>query len=172
MKNLRLQPLRSGEEGIASDLVMRSYLAATTTDDSAEGVAEFTRYAAADSISRRMGEGSVVVVGFLGTVAVGVVELRKPGHIGLLFISPGHQKSGVGRLLCEAAIEAFARMLPRPPKVTVNSSPGAVAFYEKVGFLIAGALTELKGIRFVPMERELGVTSSTARDRSGPFPKR
>jgi hypothetical protein len=47
-----------------------------------------------------------------------------------------------------------------------------VAFYEKVGFLIAGALTELKGIRFVPMERELGVTSSTARDGSGPFPKR
>jgi len=136
---------------------MRSYRAATTTKDSAEGVEEFTRYAAAASISRRMSEGSVVVMAFLGAVAIGVVEVRSPGHIGLLFICPEHQGRGVGRRLCETAIEAAARMLPRPLKVTVKSAPGAVAFYEKLGFLVVGAMTEFKGIRFVPMEREYGV---------------
>ena len=94
---------------------------------------------------------------FLGAAAIGVVEVRSPGHIGLLFICPDHQGRGVGRSLCETAVEAASRMLPRPPKVTVKSAPGAVAFYEKLGFLVAGAMTEFNGIRFVPMEREVGV---------------
>ncbi len=136
---------------------MRSYRAATTTNDSEEGVEEFTRYASAAGISSRMGQGSIVVMALLGAVAIGVAEVRRPGHIGLLFVCPDHQGRGVGRSLCEAAFEAAARMLPLPPKVTVNSAPGAVAFYEKLGFLVSGALTELKGIRFVPMEREVGV---------------
>ncbi len=85
------------------------------------------------------------------------VDQASPGHIGLLFICPDHQGRGAGRSLCEAAFEAVARMLPRPPKVTVKSAPGAVAFYEKLGFLVAGAMTEFNGIRFVPMEREVGV---------------
>lgn len=155
--NLILEHLRPGQEWIASDLVMRSYRAATTTNDSAEGVEEFTRYASAESISNRMGEGSIVVMALLGAVAIGVVEVRSPGHIGLLFICPDHQGHGVGRSLCETAFEAAARMLPRPPKVTVKSAPGAVAFYVKLDFRVAGALTEFKGIRFVPMEREVGV---------------
>lgn len=155
--NLSLQHLSPGEEWIASDLVMRSYRAATTTNDAPEGVEEFTRYASAAGISSRMSQGSVVVMAFLGAVAIGVVEVRSPGHIGLLFICPDHQGRGVGRSLCETACEAAARMLPRPPKVTVNSAPGAVAFYEKLGFLVAGAMTEFNGIRFVPMQKEFGV---------------
>lgn len=155
--NLSLQPLGAGQEWMASDLVMRSYRAATTTNDSAEGVEEFTRYAAAAGIRNRMSEGSIVVLAFLGAVAIGVVEVGRPGHIGLLFICPDHQGRGVGRSLCETAIEAAARMIPRSPKVTVKAAPGAVAFYEKLGFLAAGPMTEFNGIRFVPMERELGV---------------
>jgi len=86
-----------------------------------------------------------VVMAFLGAVAIGVVEVRRPGHIGLLFVCPDHQGRGVGRRLCETAIEAAGRMLPRPAKLTVNSAPGAVAFYEKLGFMAAGALTERTG---------------------------
>jgi GNAT superfamily N-acetyltransferase len=104
-----------------------------------------------------MSEGSIVVMAFLGASAIGVVEIRNPAHIGLLFICPDHQGRGVGRSLCKTAFEAAARMLPRPTKVTVKSAPGAVAFYEKLGFLVAGAMTDFKGIRFVPMEREVGV---------------
>jgi GNAT superfamily N-acetyltransferase len=136
---------------------MRSYRAATTTNDSPEGVEEFTRYASAASIGRRMSDGSIVVMAVLGAVAIGVVEVRSPGHIGLLFVCPDHQGRGVGRSLCETAFEAAARMLPRPPRVTVRSAPGAVSFYERLGFLVAGAMTEFNGIRFVPMEREFGV---------------
>jgi ribosomal protein S18 acetylase RimI-like enzyme len=136
---------------------MRSYRAATTTNDSAQGVEEFARYASAAGISSRMSEGNLVVMALLGAVAIGVVEVRRHGHIGLRFVSPDHQGRGVGRRLCETAFEAAARMLPRPLKVTVNSAPGAVAFYEKLGFLVAAAMTEFNGIRFVPMERDFGV---------------
>jgi len=155
--NVSLRHLLSGQEALASDLVMRSYRAATTTDDSPEGVEEFTRYAAPASIRGRLSAGSIVMVAFLGASAAGVVEIRLPGHIGLLFISSDHQGRGIGRRLCEAAIEAFARRYTRPSKVTVKASPGSVAFYEKLGFVTAGGVTEFNGIRFVPMERELGV---------------
>ena len=166
--NLSLQHLRPGQERGASDLVMRSYRAATTTDDSAEGVEEFTRYASAASIGSRMSEGSIVVMALFGAVAIGVVEVRSPGHIGLLFICPDHQGRGVGRSLCETAFEAAAQMLPRPRKVTVKSAPGAVGFYEKLGFLVAGATTEFNGIRFVAMEREVGLQPRFAADRPAP----
>jgi GNAT superfamily N-acetyltransferase len=156
-QDVSLRHLLSGEEELASELVMRSYRAARTTDDSPAGVEEFTRYAAPGSITGRMSAGSIVIVAFLGAAAIGVVEIRAPGHIGLLFISADHQGRGVGRRLCEAAIEAFARRYTRPSKVTVKASPGSVAFYEKLGFAVASALTEFNGIRFVPMERELGV---------------
>lgn len=167
LPNLSLQHLRRGQEWIASDLVMRSYRAATTINDSAEGVDEFTRYAAAASIGNRMNAGSIVVMAYLGATAIGVVEIRSPGHIGLLFICPEHQGRGAGRILCEAAVETAARMLPRPPKVTVKSAPGAVAFYEKLGFLVAGAMTEFNGMRFVPMEREVEDAVGGVLPRSG-----
>ena len=88
---------------------------------------------------------------------LGLFSIRSPGHIGLLFISSEFQGRGVGRALCEAALAAFASAHTLPPKLTVKSSPGAVAFYEKVGFLVTGQVTEFNGIRFVPMERDLGV---------------
>jgi GNAT superfamily N-acetyltransferase len=101
--NVSLRQLFPGEEELASELCIRSYRAATTTDDSPEGIVEFTRYAAPASISGRMGGCSIVIGAFLGAAAVGVVEIRAPGHVGLLFIAPDHQGRGVGRLLCEAA---------------------------------------------------------------------
>jgi GNAT superfamily N-acetyltransferase len=155
--DLLVRPLLSGEEAIASDLVMRAYRVARTTDDTPKGVEEFTRYASAGSINARIGAGSIALIACYGTLPVGIVEIRSPGHIGLLFIVSEFQGRGVGRALCEAALAAFARAHTLPPKLTVKSSPGAVAFYEKVGFLVAGQMTEFNGIRFVPMERELGV---------------
>jgi ribosomal protein S18 acetylase RimI-like enzyme len=156
-RHLTSRSLHPGDESIASALAMLSYRAATTTSDSAEGIEEFTRYASAFELGNRMRAGSIVMIACRDERPVGVVEIRSPGHIGLLFVLPESQQSGVGRYLCEVAPKEFAQQRAVLLKLTVNSSPGAVGFYEKMGFSKTGEITERNGIRFVPMERVGGV---------------
>ena len=79
----------------------------------------------------------------------GAVALRDGRHLFHLFVSPTHQRQGLARALWEAAKQVAAKDLKT---FTVNSSPNAVAVYERFGFAVNGPRTEVNGIAFVPME--------------------
>lgn len=65
--------------------------------------------------------------------AVGFLGLAGP-HIDMLFIDPGHHRRGVGRLLVRHAHSLHATLT-----VDVNEqNPGAVAFYQQLGFKQTG----------------------------------
>ena len=84
-----------------------------------------------------------------GPNLAGAVALRNGRHLFHLFVAPTHQRQGLARALWEAAKQGAAKDL----KVfTVNSSPNAVAVYERFGFSATGPRTEMNGIAFVPME--------------------
>jgi len=84
-----------------------------------------------------------------GPNLAGAVALRDGRHLFHLFVAPTHQRQGLARALWEAAKQGAAKDL----KVfTVNSSPNAVAVYERFGFAAIGPRTEMNGIAFVPME--------------------
>ena len=84
-----------------------------------------------------------------GTGLAGAVALRDGRHLFHLFVSPNHQRQGLARTLWEAVKNCAARDLKT---FTVNSSPNAVAVYERFGFVVSGLRTEVNGIAFVPME--------------------
>jgi GNAT superfamily N-acetyltransferase len=112
----------------------------------AEGVTEFHRYASADALSLRHMTGHVTYVAERSGELVGMLHLRAPYHVAMLFVQSSLQRSGIGRALLACAGDVKCQF-------TVNSSPNAVAAYERLGFRPTGSEQCVNGIRFIPMQR-------------------
>jgi GNAT superfamily N-acetyltransferase len=111
-----------------------------------EGVSEFHRYASADALSHRHVSGHATYVAERGGELVGMLHLCAPCHVAMLFIQSSLQRSGIARALLASAGDANC-------KFTVNSSPNAVAAYQRLGFRVTGSEQCVHGIRFIPMQR-------------------
>ena len=111
-----------------------------------EGVTEFHRYASADALSQRHGSGHVTYVAARGGELVGMLHLRVPCHVAMLFVQSSRQRSGIARALLASAGDANCEF-------TVNSSPNAATAYERLGFRATGSEQCVHGIRFIPMRR-------------------
>jgi GNAT superfamily N-acetyltransferase len=81
---------------------------------------------------------------------VGVVGVRDGSHLLHLFVAERHHRRGIaGRLWALAKAGALAA--GNPGRFTVNSSLGALSFYERFGFVVAGEEVRKDGVAFVPM---------------------
>lgn len=96
---------------------------------------------------------------FLGGRVLGVVAIRDAKHLFHLFIAPDFQRRGLGRLLWQRA-QSEALAAGNREGFTVNSSPHAVPFYERLGFHATSSRAEKDGITFVPMRVEAGIATS------------
>ena len=97
----------------------------------ADGVLEFRRYASPDAISQRHQLGHITLVAEDSGELVGMLHLRKPCHVAMLFVRCSFQHSGIGRGLLAAAGSLVG---DADCEFTVNSSPNAVSAYQRLGF--------------------------------------
>ena len=91
---------------------------------------------------------------FEGEKLVGVLAMRGPVHISLLFVDPDVHRRGVARALFEEAKKETSGDVHRG--ITVNSSPYGVSFYKRVGFVPLEPEKEVNGMRIIPMQFDLG----------------
>src|SRR5262245_38992111 len=68
-----------------------------------EGVTEFHRYASAEALSKRHDSGHITLVAEHKGKLVGMLHLRQPCHVAMLFVQPSLQRSGIARGLIAAA---------------------------------------------------------------------
>jgi GNAT superfamily N-acetyltransferase len=115
-----------------------------------DGISEFQRYASADALSQRHESGHVTLVAEHSGELVGMLHLRKPRHVAMLFVRSSFQHRGIGRKLLAAA---GALVGDGNCEFTLNSSPNAVAAYQHLGFHAIGPEQCVHGIRFIPMRR-------------------
>ena len=116
-----------------------------------EGVSEFHRYASADAFTQRHKSDHVTLVAEHSGELVGMLHLRKPRHVSMLFVRSSFQHKGIGRKLLAAA----AALVDDPDcEFTLNSSPNAVSAYEHLGFHAIGVEQCVHGIRFIPMGKQ------------------
>lgn len=81
---------------------------------------------------------------------VGVLGVREQeAHVYFLFVDGAYHRRGVGTAL-------FQRLRQDRPesKITVNSSPYGLQFYQALGFTAVGDERTVNGIRFTPMVYE------------------
>jgi len=148
----RMQP---GEETAVCELVIQVFNAFVAPDSASRGVREFLKYVNPDALRARSDGNHFTMVALAKHRIVGVIEMRALDHVSLLFVEPRYQRRGIGRELLRRSIEVCRDQGPHLTDISVNSSPFAVAIYEKLGFVQQQSEQEINGIRFVPMQLRL-----------------
>lgn len=118
---------------------------------------EYCDFATALALNSRYRAGHEFWIARWHGLAIGVLEVKPPSHVLMLFVHPEFQRAGVGRTLLACAFPGF----PHSPAqtITVNSVPQSVPAYERMGFIRSGQEQNVKGIRFVPMEMAVPVST-------------
>ena len=144
--------MEAGEEQQVCDLVVRVFTDFVAPLYSPEGVHEFLTYAAdPDRLRDRLQANHFVLVAELQERIVGAIEIRNNDHISLFFVDGESQRKGIGKELWRRALDICLANRPGLSKITVHSSPNAVAAYRRLGFQAEGPEQTVNGIRFVPM---------------------
>ena len=150
---LTIRDMASGEEPLVFELVMRGFDEVVRADCTEEGVAEFSRAVHSFIVERQPGHH--VTVAERDGRPLGMIDIRDGWHVSLFFVESGDRGRGVGRALLETALRRPASGAAGPAEIAVNSSLWAVPIYERLGFTATGPVSEVKGIRFVPMVKRL-----------------
>jgi ribosomal protein S18 acetylase RimI-like enzyme len=155
-ESVRYRPMKPGDEVQVSNLVARSFNEFIAPGFSEEGIEEFFKYANHRAIVKRSEAGDhFVIVAETDGVIVGMIEIKERRHVSMLFVDKSFQRKGVATELLSLALEEIGSGAAIPEKITVNSSPFAVSFYERAGFKPTSEPRTIHGIVHIPMALEL-----------------
>lgn len=140
LSDLIIKGLNKEETEDALSLVWRVFLEYEAPDYTQEGIDAFYQ-----SIHDESYLSALSVYGaFSNEALVGVIATRNGGgHIALFFVDGKYHRQGIGKQLFQTV---------RADKMTVNSSPYAVAIYRRLGFEAVNTEQVVNGLRFTPME--------------------
>jgi len=141
-----IRPARADYLAAISAICMAAFHEAVAQSLSAQGVATFTKVAAADAFAERLqGDNHILVAEQDGDI-VGVIELKKGRHLAMLFVDPACQGQGIGHALLQAVLPQL-----RTPAMSVRASLNAVPTYQRYGFVIDGEVGEFNGLVYQPL---------------------
>ena len=137
--------LRAGEIPDALALMWKVFLQCEAPEYSAEGIASFRASLEDEERIRSM----TFYGAFDGKKLVGVLCMRAPQHIAGFFVDAAYHRRGIGRTLFETMRQDYDRQV-----FTVHSSPYAVGFYRRLGFVPTQGEQITNGLRYTPMRFE------------------
>lgn len=143
---MEIRILRGHEVHLANQLIRSVFLEDIAPAYSQEGVGEFLSCFEDENILTLMKTHQLIMLGAFDKTLVGVIGLKELNHIHSLFVDKQYQNRHIGSKLMDAAKKLMYG------KISVNSAPFAVSFYQKQGFQVVDQLQEVNGILFVPME--------------------
>lgn len=136
----------------AMGLAWHVFLIFEAGDYSEEGVRNFYRFVTDRILFRMFKAGQYQLFGyFIEDKLVGIISLRNENHISLLFVDEKHQNRGIARSLLEFVNNYLLTELGKQ-EVSVDSSPYAVDFYHRMGFIDTDREITENGIRYTPMK--------------------
>jgi ribosomal protein S18 acetylase RimI-like enzyme len=146
-----------GEVRAVSVLLREVFAVSLAPATSPGGAAHFWRYTSAEALRARQQAQHWALTARLpaagpGTL-VGVIEVRRPGHVCLLAVLPAWQRRGIGRQLVRQAARRCCQAQPGLTELTVSAEPAAVQAYRRLGFTVSAPGP---GAEFVLMELALG----------------
>lgn len=151
MDNYIFDKLNESHISEAMDLVKKVFDEFESPFYTEEGINSFYKFIDKDNIKNKLLNNEITLYGcFLDGKIIGVIGLRNPNHICLLFIDKMHHKKGLASKLYNIIKNSCLNSSSR--EITVNSSCYAVEFYHKLGFIDTDKETIKDGIRFTPMK--------------------
>lgn len=148
--NIKIKPV-SSEKCIAKAmaLVKRVFMEYEAPDYEQTGIDFFLDYIEPTAMKQRIEKEEITVwCAIADDTMVGVVAMRPPCAVSLLFVDTLWHRKGVARQMFEYAIAQYRK---DDTPVTVHSSPYAVEAYRKLGFLNTGPEETAFGVKYQPM---------------------
>lgn len=133
------------------DLVIRMMNDFVAHDYLEEGGWEFLKSVQSNFGMRPSGMDHFVLVAEMDEQVIGTIEMRERNHITLFCVERKYQQRGIGRKLLQRALELCEKNHPELSEVSVNSLPGAVHIYERLGFRVEKQVGEKGDIPGTPM---------------------
>ncbi|WP_052356749.1 GNAT family N-acetyltransferase [Faecalimicrobium dakarense] len=136
----------------AFELVDTVFMEFDAPDYSQDGIDEFKKQIIENKEFRnRFKTGEQIMIGaFKDSKVIGVLAISVRNHISLLFVDKNYHRNGVAtKLFNKIIIESRKKNVD---KIKLNSSPYALQFYYKVGFIATDTEKVKNGIRYTPME--------------------
>ena len=150
--NMQICKINADKLRSALDLVWEVFERYDKPDYEEMGVKTFRHFIEYSNMVEKVNQGEMKFWGcYISNLLVGVIALRTGQHISLLFVRDKFHHLGIARKLVRVAVSSVAADDPAIRAVTVNSSPYAVGFYKKVGFVPQGEEKQADGIRFTTM---------------------
>ncbi|HAV00997.1 MAG: GNAT family N-acetyltransferase [Lachnospiraceae bacterium] len=148
-----IHPLNRGEWEDAMQLAWDTFLIFEAPEYGREGIDSFRRFIKDPLLKRMFIMGEYLVYGaYLRQYGdlVGILGVRGYNHVSLLFVQAEYHLQGIAKAMLYKYINEARRKQVR--RITVHSSPFAVEFYHKQGFVDLDREIVADGIRYTPME--------------------
>lgn len=136
---------------LISDLLERALRRHALKDCSREGGAALLQSVSPEALAQNLAAGFTYHVAATSDAIYGVVGMKPPCDLHHLAVADVMQRQSLGRKLWYAARDGVCLQHSVPPIFTVNATPNAAPFYARVGFDMAGDVTEKGGVRLQPM---------------------
>ncbi|MEI5990669.1 GNAT family N-acetyltransferase [Enterococcus crotali] len=122
-------------------------------DYSNEGIEHFNQFISFDTINQQIAKHELMIWAYFSdrTNLTGMIALRLPNHLSLLFVDKSFHRQGIARQLLETVI-TYCQTVHKVTELTVNSSPYAFNAYKHLGFIPTDDQQEIDGIIFTPMK--------------------
>ncbi len=148
-----IHPLNRGEWEDAMQLAWDTFLIFEAPEYGREGIDSFRRFIKDPLLKRMFIMGEYLVYGaYLRQYGdlVGILGVRGYNHVSLLFVQAEYHLQGIAKAMLYKYINEARRKQVR--RITVHSSPFAVEFYHKQGFVDLDREKIEDGITYTPME--------------------
>lgn len=121
-----------------------------------EGIERFKQFITFDEITQQLVAKELMIWSHFSDESkmTGMIALRLPNHISLLFVDKAYHKQGIARRLVET-VATYCRTFHNISELTLNSSPYAIKAYKHLSFIPTDIQQEIDGIIFTPMKKIL-----------------
>lgn len=135
----------------AIKLILEVFMEFEAPEYSDEGIKTFTDYVMSDETRQILLYGSNIFLGcYHKKKLIGIVAFRNDSHVSLLFVDKNYHRKGIATQLMKKAVNISKRKGVR--EITLNSSPYAVPFYHRFGFVDTDMQLLTDGIKYTPMK--------------------
>ena len=133
--NILIRTINENEWEEAMNLAWDTFILYEAPEYTKEGITSFRNFVRDPILKTLFIEGKYnVLAAFNNNIIVGIIGVRNETHISLLFVDSEYHKKGIARRLVEKTFERTYEKYGKR-EMTVNSSPYAVGFYHKMGFV-------------------------------------
>lgn len=147
--------MEKGEEKDVYNLILKVFHKHVAPIYSQKGIEAFIGMLSIDFLKETSLEKFTVVAEHNSKI-FGMLSIINANHIALLFVSSEFQNLGIGKSLIQFSINKCLEKNPDLKTMTVSSTPNSLSFYDKNGFIKIDEEQNENGMRFIPMQKELG----------------